>query len=388
MMRLIITGLVAASALLMAGFGWAEDGERSRARDLGLGVGVLSPGPLNAITDVAGVRIGHITIIEGQNIRTGVTAVIPHGGNVFQAKVPAAIFAYNAFGKLAGSTQVAELGNIEAPIILTNTLSVGTSVTATVRYVLDQPGNEDVRSVNAVVGETNDGYLNDIRAQRITGADVIAAIESAKAGPVPEGAVGAGTGTRAFGYKGGIGTSSRMIPGPDGKSYTVGVLVQSNFGYMLNTNGVPFTREMRDADIGVEDGSCMIIIATDAPLDARLLERLARRAMTGLGRTRAVMSNGSGDYAIAFSTAYTIPYDAGDGMVQMPALVHNDAMTPLFLAVEEATQEAIYNSLFMATSIEGHRGVVEAIPLDEVLRLAEKYDILDMGERLDWRPYQ
>jgi len=368
------------------------DEDRARARDLGLGVGVMQPGSLNAITDVDGVKVGHQTILRGDDVRTGVTAVLPHGGNIFQDKVPGAVFAYNAFGKLAGSTQVQELGNIETPIVLTNTLSVGQAVAATVKYSLRQNGNEDVRSVNALVGETNDGYLNNIRAQVVGEADVFAAIEGATDGAVAEGSVGAGTGTRAFGYKGGIGTSSRLAPKPDGDGeYTVGVLVQSNFGWILNINGVPFTREVKQAELDAmlprEDGSCMIIIATDAPLDARSLERMARRAMTGLGRTRAVMSNGSGDYAVAFSTAYTIPYDDADGLVDVPPLVANDNMTSLFMAVEEATQEAIYNSIFMATDVEGHRGDLNAIPLDEVVALADKYGLRHMDDQLKWRPY-
>ena len=365
---------------------------RSRARDLGVDVGIMKTGELNAITDVSGVMVGHKTLIVGDSIRTGVTAILPHPGNIFQQKVPGAIYCFNAFGKLAGFTQVEELGNIETPIILTNTLSVGTAVEALVKYTLIQEGNQNVRSVNAVVGETNDGYLNDIRGQHIRSNDIFEAIRTATRNIPQEGSVGGGTGTSAFGYKGGIGTSSRLIPPIDGKSYTIGVLVQSNFGWELTINGVPFSREVRQEKYNKinqkDDGSCMIVIATDAPLSPRNLKRLAKRSFTGMGRTRAVMSNGSGDYAISFSTAYRIPYQNIGQTIEIPPLVDNDSMTSLFRAVEEATQEAIYNSLFMATTIKGYKGHTrEAIPLDEVTRIMKKYNMLNLQDRLNWTPY-
>jgi D-aminopeptidase len=365
-----------------------------RARDVGVQVGVMRTGPLNAITDVAGVAVGHTTIIRGDSVRTGVTAVVPHGGNVFEQKVPAAIAVFNGFGKLAGSTQVEELGTIETPIVLTNTLSVGACVEGVVRYVLAQNPGADVRSVNAVVGETNDGYLNDIRGLHVRPEDAVEAIASASSGVVREGNVGAGTGTTAFGYKGGIGTASRMTPPIDGMQYTVGVLVQSNFGRELNIIGVPFTREMRQLNVEMpkgkkDDGSCMIVVATDAPLSARDLKRLAMRAFIGMGRTTSVMSSGSGDYAIAFSTAYRIPHSAEKRTVEVPPLFDNDAMTVLFRGVEEATEEAIYNSLFAAESVTGFQGRrAEKIPLDRVVELIRKYNMYKMGDRLRWRPYE
>lgn len=362
------------------------DAHRVRARDIGLAVGVMATGADNAITDVPGVAVGHTSVTRGDSIRTGVTVVLPHAGNIYQEKVPAAITLFNAFGKLAGYTQVQELGNIETPIVLTNTLNIGTGVLATVKYTLGQSGNENVRSVNAVVGETNDGFLNDIRGQHVTEQDVTAAIESAKAGAVTEGSVGAGTGTRALGYKGGIGTSSRVVPGVDSDGYTVGVLVQSNFGRELVINGVPFSREIRATTLrktqGSEEGSCMIVIATDAPLSPRNLGRLAKRSFNGMARTTTVMTNGSGDYAIAFSTAYHIPNDNHKQAIARPAEIANDDMNPFFQAVEEATQEAIYNSLFMATTVTGYRGhTVEAIPIDAVIRICKKYKMLDADKK-------
>jgi len=357
---------------------------RQRCADLGIDVGHMKSGELNAITDVHGVRVGHKTLIIDHHIRTGVTAILPHDGNIFQAKVPAAIYCFNAFGKLAGSTQVEELGNIETPIILTNTLSVGNAISAVVRYTLDQPGNETVRSVNAVVGETNDGYLNDIRGQYITEDHVLEAIKTSSSGLPREGSVGAGTGTSAFGYKGGIGTSSRLTANTAGNQYTVGVLVQSNFGWDLTINGVPFSREVKQQNLDKEDGSCMIIIATDAPLSSRNLKRIAKRAFTGMARTRAFMSNGSGDYAIAFSTAYHIPYSTDNESVEIPPLIHNDNMNMLFQATEEAVQEAIYNSLFMATTISGYQGhKKEAIPLDLVIEIMKKYNMINLHR--EWK---
>ena len=335
--------------VLSASMAFAE--ERPRAREIGVVIGTLPTGPLNAITDVEGVRVGHATVIRGDRTRTGVTAVLPHGGNLFREKVPGAIFVGNGFGKLMGSTQVRELGEIESPILLTNTLSVGRVADAAVDFMIALPGNEDVRSINIVVGETNDGRLNDIRARGITREEVLAAIRGAKGGVVEEGSVGAGTGTVAFGYKGGIGTSSRKV-GP----YTVGVLVQSNFGGALTIAGVPVGRELEhDAN-----GSIMIVIATDAPVDARNLERMGARAMMGLARTGAAGSNGSGDYAVAFSTA------------RNPAkLVPNDEMSPLFLASIEATEEAILNSLFKATTITSAIGSAEALPIERVKKLMQ-----------------
>jgi D-aminopeptidase len=339
----------------------------SRAREVGLSPGILTPGPLNAITDVAGVRVGHSTIIRGENVRTGVTAVLPHSGNLFREKVPGAVFIGNGFGKLMGSTQIDELGEIESPILLTNTLNVGRVADAAVDYMLAFPGNEDVRSINIVVGETNDGRLNDIRGRHVRAADVLRAIGEARGGPVLEGSVGAGTGTIAFGFKGGIGTSSRRLPATLG-GYTVGVLVQSNYGGILTIAGTPvgqrlgrhYLREELAAESG--DGSIMIVIATDAPVDARNLKRMGARAMMGLARTGAAGTNGSGDYAIAFSTVR--------GAAK---LVANDDMSPLFLATIEATEEAIYNSLFMASAVESAIGKAEALPVEEVVRILREH---------------
>lgn len=351
-----------------------------RVRDTGLRPGVLPTGKLNAITDVSGVKVGHITLIKGDSVRTGVTAILPHGGNIFQQKVPAAIYSGNGFGKLTGSTQVAELGNIETPIILTNTLSVSAAVKTVVQYTLQQPGNEDVQSVNAVAGETNDGWLNDIRGMHVREADVLQAIQQAKEDNIQEGNTGAGTGTICFGFKGGIGTSSRQLPASLG-GYTVGVLVQTNFGGVLQIDGVPVGEELKKFAFSREllknaDGSCMIVVATDAPLDSRNLERLAKRAMLGLARTGGIASNGSGDYVIAFSTDSTlrIPYSVQQPL-QQQAVLHNDLVTPLFLAAIEATEEAILNSLFMAADMTGkqHRKI-EAIPLDKVIALLKKYN--------------
>ncbi len=354
--------------------------QRPRIRDLGVSPGILAPGPENAITDVGGVRVGHRTIIEGDSIRTGVTTVVPHAGNLFQQKVPAAVYVGNGFGKAAGFLQVAELGNLETPIVLTNTLAVGTAVDAVVGWTLARPGNEAVRSVNAVVGETNDGWaLNDIRARRVRPEDVVAAIESAKSGPVPEGSVGAGTGTVAFGWKGGIGTSSRrLLPALGG--WTVGALVQTNFGGILTIDGVrvgerlgkfSFREELAGAP-GSGDGSCMIVLATDAPLSARNLERLSRRAMLGLARTGSFVGNGSGDFVIAFSTRNLVPYDPKEMLRRIEEL-ENDAMDPLFLAAVESVEEAVYNSLTKATTVTGAGGrTVEAIPIDRLRELLRK----------------
>jgi D-aminopeptidase len=354
---------------------------QKRARELGITPGVLRPGPLNAITDVAGVSVGQVTLNSGGSIRTGVTAVIPHPGNLFQEKIPAAVFVGNGFGKLAGSTQVEELGNLETPIVLTNTLSVAEGIAGLVEYTLKQPGNERVRSVNAVVGETNDGYLNDIRGRHVTKAHVAEALQSAKGGMVEEGGVGAGTGTVCFGFKGGIGTSSRRLP-PALGGYSVGVLVQTNYGGILEIGGAPVGRELGKYYLKEQlnyspDGSCMIVVATDAPLEARNLKRLASRALFGMAKTGSSGSNGSGDYVIAFSTANKIPFDLpSPSRILSPSVLHNDAMSPLFQAVNEATEEAIYNSLFMAKSVsgfDGHR--VEAIPVDRVLEICRKHKV-------------
>jgi D-aminopeptidase len=356
---------------------------RPRASDLGLKIGILAAGPLNAITDVAGVEVGHTTVISGDNIRTGVTAILPHSGNLYRDKVPGAIFVGNGFGKLTGSTQVDEMGEIETPILLTNTASVPRVADAVTTYILALPGNEDVLSVNPVVGETNDGYLNDIRGRHITPDDVLAAIKKARTGPVEEGNVGAGTGTVAFGWKGGIGTSSRKVPQNLG-GYTVGVLVQTNFGGVLTIAGAPVGQELgqhylheelqKDSAKNKADGSCMIIIATDAPIDARNLRRLAARAWLGMGRTGSAASNGSGDYAIAFSTALQLRIHPSDkAPTRRVELLTNDAMSPLFLAVIEATEEAIYNSMFRATTMSGNGHTVEALPIDKTIEILKKY---------------
>ena len=361
---------------------------RARAQELGIHVGMMTPGPLNMITDVPGVKVGHLTRFEGDNIRTGVTAILPHGGNLFRDKVPGAIYNFNSFGKMAGSLQVEELGNIETPIVLTNTLNVGTAVEALVAYMLGLEGNENIRSVNALVGETNDGYLNDIRGQHITTADVFAALENARTGHVAEGSVGAGTGTTSFGYKAGIGTASRITDPIGGQTYTVGVLVQANFGRYLYINGVPFTREIaEEAFVRDDDGSAMVIIATDAPLSDRNLRRMAKRSFMGMGRTTGFMSNSSGDFGIAFSTAYTIPHTGIRQVENLPPFISNSEMNTLFQAVEEATQEAIYNALFMAETVTGDRGnTSEAIPLDKVIEIMAKYNMLHLNDRLQWRP--
>ena len=362
---------LALSLVLLLALPQVATAKEVRVADYGIRIGVLQPGILNAITDVPGVTVGHTTLIEGQHIRTGVTAIIPQPGNLFQGKLPAAIHIGNGFGKLVGYSQVEELGNLETPIVLTNTLSAFTAADALVDYTLALPGNEQVRSVNPVVGETNDGGLNDIRGRHVTKAHVLEALASARGGPVTEGNVGAGTGTRAFGFKGGIGTASRVVEG-----WTVGVLVQSNFGGVLQINGAPVGVELGQGPryAASADGSCMIVVITDAPVDARNLKRLAQRAMLGLGRTGGISSNGSGDYVIAVSTAaeLRVPYDS-TAPTGAPVL-HNDAMTPLFMAAIEATEEAILNSLFAADSLEGFDGSrAEALPLDRVGEILERH---------------
>ena len=364
---------------------WGLPQPRPRARDLGLAPGVFPPGPLDAITDVPGVRVGQTTIVAGDTVRTGVTAVLPHGKNLFQEKVPGAVFVGNAFGKLAGSTQVRELGTIETPIVLTNTLAVGTAVEAVVAFTLAQPGNEAVQSVNALVGETNDGWLDDVRSLPVQREHVVAAIRSATGGPVAEGSVGAGTGTQAFGWKGGIGASSRRLPETYG-GHTLGVLVQANFGGVLAMDGVPVGRELGRYAFGPTDappaapvprggagGSCMIVVATDAPLSPRDLERLAARAVFGLARTGSSYSNGSGDYAIAFSTAPELRRRHGEESLRARPEVPTDALSPLFEAALEATEEAVLNALLRATTVTGSGRTLEAIPIDGVRAVLAKY---------------
>ena len=370
--RLVAVALAAALAPL------AAQERRPRAHDLGIRPGVFEPGPLDAITDVAGVAVGHVTLIEGDDVRTGVTAILPHEGNLYQDKVAGGVFVGNAFGKLAGSTQVRELGTIETPIVLTNTLSVGTAVEAVVAWTLAEPGNERVRSVNALVGETNDGGLNDIRGQHVTRGNVVGAIRAATGGEVAEGSVGAGTGTQAFGWKGGIGTASRRLPAEYG-GYTLGVLVQSNFGGVLTIDGAPVGKELGRYAFQPRgggdspDGSCMIVVATDAPLDARDLARLAARAAFGLGRTGSSYSNGSGDFAIAFSTSLEARSPNGENAPRQRAVLPTDAVSPLFQAALEATEEAVYNSLFRATTVTGNGRTAEAIPIDRVREILRKY---------------
>ena len=383
--------------------------DRPRVREAGLVVGILPTGPLNAITDVSGVQVGHTTVVRGDDIRTGVTAILPHAGNLFREKVPGAVFVGNGFGKLAGSSQVEELGEIETPILLTSTLNVPRVADSLIDYMLALPGNEDVRSINPLVAETNDGQLNDIRGRHVGREEVTSAIRNARGGPVEEGAVGAGTGTIAFGFKGGIGTASRRLPASLG-GYTVGVLVQTNFGGILTIAGAPVGRELgryylkeeleraapekktsedtdgagkrvaRDGGAGKDlaDGSVIIVIATDAPVDSRNLRRMGARAMLGLGRTGSSAGNGSGDYAISFSAATSVrirPTPSQTAIRRVETL-SNDAMSPLFLGVVEATEEAVYNSLFRATTTTGRGRTVEGLPIDRTLEILRKYGVL------------
>lgn len=363
---------------------------RPRVRDLGIAPGVLEPGPLNAITDVADVRVGHATVIRGETIRTGVTAIVPHGGNLFQEKVTGALFVGNGFGKLVGATQLGELGQIETPILLTSTLSTFRAADALVEWMLALPWNEEVRSINPLVGETNDGTLNDIRSRPVGRDEVFAALRAARGGRVEEGSVGAGTGTIAFGWKGGIGTSSRRLPSSAG-GWTVGALVQSNFGGVLSIDGIPVgealgkhylsnelaaERPLSPRPDGVApkdraDGSIMIVIATDAPVDAKGLERMAARAMMGIARTGAAGTNGSGDYAIAFTTHPTLRVRHGATAPAAPTVLPTEALSPLFLAVIEATEEAVYNSLLRATTMSGNGVTIEALPVEQVKRLRD-----------------
>jgi D-aminopeptidase len=362
----------------------AESENRPRARDLGLEIGVLRPGPFNAITDVAGVKVGQVMIIGDENIRTGVTAIIPHDGNVFREKVPAAVVVGNGFGKLVGSTQVNELGELETPVVLTNTLSVWDAAKAIVEYTLAQPGNENVRSVNPVIGETNDGFLNDIRGFHMKKDHVLDALRRATSGPVAEGSVGAGTGTVCFGWKGGIGTSSRVLPEKLGK-YTVGVLVQTNFGGILQMAGVPLGKELGKYYLKDESryeekekGSCMIVVALDAPVDARQLQRIARRALIALGITGSSMSHGSGDYVIAFSTTRMMKPTKDSPRLEPSTRLRDEDLSPIFQAVVEATEEAIYNSLLKATTVSGVDGhTVEALPIEKVKEVLREYRRID-----------
>jgi D-aminopeptidase len=393
----ILRGAALAAALLTVLPEQAMTQEhRPRARAAGIVVGVFGTGAHNAITDVAGVRVGHATV-RGESGNTGVTAILPPGDDWFRDRVPAAILVGNGFGKLVGVTQVRELGELETPILLTCTLCVWQAADAMTGWLLARPGMHDVRSINPVVGETNDGALNDIRARPITREHVVAALETAAAGPVAEGSIGAGAGTVAFGWKGGIGTSSRVLPAAYG-GHTVGVIVQSNYGGILAINGAPVGRELgrysfmrevgaaRDdpatsADAATNadptpDGSIMIVVATDAPLDERNLERLARRALFGLARTGSTMSNGSGDYVIAFSTAESVRRRAGTGSARAAELLANDAMTPLFQAVAEATEEAIYNSLLRAETTTFRGTTVEALPLDRTLDVLRRHGVI------------
>jgi len=362
-------------------FALSSYSQNKRLRDYGIETGVLKTGKFNSMTDVKGVKVGHTTLIKGDDIRTGVTAIITHPGNSFQQKVPAAIYIGNGFGKLAGYSQVKELGNIETPIILTNTLSVPVACDALISYTINQPENKNIYSVNPIVGETNDGWLNDIRGRHVEQRHILSAIKNASDGLVEEGSVGAGTGTICFGYKGGIGTSSRMIPESYG-GYTVGVLVQANFGGVLQIDGVPIAKELGNYPYKNSydaDGSCMIVVITDAPLDARNLERLAKRAMLGLARTGGIASNGSGDYVIAVSNAKQnlIPYKSNFKTLKQEVL-RNENTTPLFLATIEATEEAILNSLFAAKTMTGKDGhTINSLPINKVIQVMKKYNRLN-----------
>ena len=371
--HLPIFGLLFCTSVVLS-----QSAERPRLRDLGVQLGVYPPGRYNAITDVTDVLVGQVSLVRGDSVRTGVTAILPHGGNLFQEKVPAAVFVGNGFGKLVGTTQVMELGQMETPILLTNTLSVWDVADGIVDFMLNLPGNAGVRSVNPIVGETNDGELNDIRGRHVTRLDALEAIRAAKTGAVVEGSVGAGMGTVCFGWKGGIGTSSRVLP-PAAGGFTVGVLVQSNFGGIFEMAGVPLGKELgrngqHEGSHKPGDGSCMIVIATDAPLNSQQLQRLAKRAPLALGRTGSSMSNGSGDYVIAFSSSREVRIRPTDQNTQPSVRFREDALSPLFQAVVEATEEAISNSLLRATTVRGYRGTeVEAVPVKEVQDALRKY---------------
>ncbi|WP_303746911.1 DmpA family aminopeptidase [Stenotrophomonas pigmentata] len=385
--RLLLRLTVALAGLCVLGAA-AQDAPRQRARELGVAPGIFSPGSNNAITDVAGVRVGQVTLSTGNTVRTGVTAILPHPGNAYRSRVPAALHVGNGFGKFVGSTQVNELGELETPILLTCTLCVWKAADAMAEWMLAQPDMQQVRSLNVVVGETNDGGLNDIRARPVTAAAVRQALESAKSGPVQEGSVGAGTGTVAFGWKGGIGTSSRKLPESLG-GWTVGVLVQANFGGVLQVEGAPVGRELdryafqnavaaqgnvRGLADDRGDGSVIIVVATDAPLSDRNLRRLASRGMMGLGRTGSSASNGSGDYVLAFSTAESVRRGFDAAQLQTTELA-NEQMSAVFQASVDAVEESVYNALFMATTVSGNGQTVEAIPLDKVREVLQRHGV-------------
>ena len=376
--------------LCVTQFALAQSDTRPRAREAGVVVGVFQPGKLNAITDVQGVRVGHTTLIEGDDIRTGVTAIIPAPGNLYTHPIPAWIYTGNGYGKMVGETQVREFGEIETPILLTCTLCVWSAANALKQWMYEQPGMGE-HTLNPIVGETNDARVNNMWADRIQKEEVYAALNSASTGPVEEGSVGAGTGTQAFGWKGGIGTSSRVLPEELG-GYSVGVLVQTNYGGALSINGAPVGRELgsyayRDflepvADTDKEDGSIMMVVATDAPLTARNLDRVARRAIMGLARTGSFASNGSGDYVIAFSTNPNVRKPrVSEVPVPLEVLV-NESMTPLFAATAEATEEAIYNAIFKATTVSSSRGELRAIPIEDLMRVLEKYQSLNWDQTI------
>jgi D-aminopeptidase len=387
---LMIRNLSVLTLLCVTPFALAQSDSRPRAREAGVVVGVFQPGELNAITDVAGVRVGHTTLIEGDDIRTGVTAIIPAPGNLYTHPIPAWIYTGNGYGKMVGETQVREFGEIETPILLTCTLCVWSAANALKQWMYEQPGMSE-HTLNPIVGETNDARVNNMWADPIQKEEVYAALNSASAGPVEEGSVGAGTGTQAFGWKGGIGTSSRVLPAKLG-GYTVGVLVQTNYGGALSINGAPVGRELgsyayRDflepvADTDKEDGSIMMVVATDAPLTARNLDRVARRAMMGLARTGSFASNGSGDYVIAFSTNPNVRKPRVSEVPVSVEVLVNESMTPLFAATAEATEEAIYNAIFKATTISSSRGELRAIPLEDLMRVLEKYQSLNWDQTI------
>ena len=388
--KLMVRNLSVLTLLCVTPFALAQSDSRPRAREAGVVVGVFQPGELNAITDVDGVRVGHTTVIEGDDIRTGVTAIIPAPGNLYTHPIPAWIYTGNGYGKMVGETQVREFGEIETPILLTCTLCVWSAANALKQWMYEQPGMGE-HTLNPIVGETNDARVNNMWADPIQKEEVYAALNSASAGPVQEGSVGAGTGTQAFGWKGGIGTSSRVLPAELG-GYTVGVLVQTNYGGALSINGAPVGRELgsyayRDflepiADTDKEDGSIMMVVATDAPLTARNLDRVARRAMMGLARTGSFASNGSGDYVIAFSTNPNVRKPRVSEVPVLLEVLVNESMTPLFAATAEATEEAIYNAIFKAATISSSRGELRAIPLEDLMRVLEKYQSLNWDQTI------
>jgi len=381
-MKKNVLGLTA--AILCLSFQAFAQESRGRARDFNISTGILTPGKWNSITDVSGIKVGHTSLVEGDSIRTGVTAILPHDGNLFQDKVSAAVYVGNGFGKMMGISQIEELGNIETPILLTNTMNAPKVADALIDFMIALPGNEKVKSINTTIGETNDGGLNDIRGRHVQKEHVINAIKSAASGPIQEGNVGAGVGTECLGFKGGIGTASRVLP-PSKGGYTIGVLVQTNFGGVLNINGAPVGRElhnyymMEPKEKHKVDGSCMIIIATDAPLSSRNLKRLAKRSYIAFGNVGGFSSNGSGDYSIAFSTheSNRVPYNNKNQRILEPQDIHNDELSPLFMAAWEATEEAILNSMFAAEDMTGiNNRTVKALPIKETLKILKKYNAL------------